>query len=102
MYRHRNETVVTRDLPHHHHHHHDDDKDKKKSVSVIAPMWLFLVSGPTVYALLGLHILVDNDNTRHILHSIVSPHTTTCSNYSLLKVFVLHISCSNLWSIPGY
>ena len=41
---------------------------------MMAPMWLFLVSGPAIYVLLGLHILVDNVNTRHILHSIVSPN----------------------------
>ena len=58
-----------------HHHHHDKDKDiKGKSKGALAPMWLFLVSGPVIYVLLALHILIDNDNTRHILHSIVSHH----------------------------
>lgn len=35
-------------------------------------MWLFLALGPATYLVLGLHVLLDRDNARHIAHTIVS------------------------------
>lgn len=90
-YRHRNDTVtVTK----------DHDKDKKKSEAVMAPMWLFLVSGPAIYVLLGLHILIDKDNTRHILHSIVSQHIHSSNLYAACIKPVISYSIIHTYRLP--
>lgn len=85
-YRHRNDSSTT--VPIKGWHHHDKDKDKGKSKDALAPMWLFLVSGPVIHVLLALHIVIDNDNIRHILHSIVSHNLikSVCSAFSIYAI----------------
>lgn len=60
--RHKNETEMLT----------EKDKHSDFSKGVLGPLFLFFVSGPVMYVLMGLHILISNETSRHILHSIVS------------------------------